>query len=159
MISIARRSLVLLAFAFAAPLAQADADLQAFVEQTLAKARDQHKLPGVAALVQVAVARLGGPSPPLPGIVPSDGGAFAVSEARGDGAVQLLDAAALWVFIKAFGETLSPVNLIVAYGLAGVLAATRGGLDVVAGVGRAGALGAGLGAAGSGCGGAGVSAS
>ena len=46
----------------------------------------------------------------------------------------LLDAAALWVFIRAFGETLDPINLIVAYGLAGVLAAiplTPGGLGVV----------------------------
>ena len=38
------------------------------------------------------------------------------------------------MFIRAFGESLSPVNLIVAYGLAGVLAAiplTPGGLGVV----------------------------
>ena len=53
MISIARRSLILLAFVAAAPFAHADAGLQSFVEQTLAKARDQHKLPGVAALVQI----------------------------------------------------------------------------------------------------------
>jgi uncharacterized protein (TIRG00374 family) len=46
----------------------------------------------------------------------------------------LLDAAALWVFLRAFGESLNPVNLIVAYGVAGVLAAipiTPGGLGVV----------------------------
>ena len=35
----------------------------------------------------------------------------------------LLDAAALWVFLRAFGESLNPINLIVAYGVAGVLAA------------------------------------
>lgn len=46
----------------------------------------------------------------------------------------MLDAAALWVFLRAFGESLNPVNLIVAYGVAGVLAAipiTPGGLGVV----------------------------
>lgn len=46
----------------------------------------------------------------------------------------LLDAGALWVFIRAFGHSLNPINLIVAYGLAGVLAAiplTPGGLGVV----------------------------
>ena len=46
----------------------------------------------------------------------------------------LLDAAALWVFLRAFGESVNPVNLIVAYGVAGVLAAipiTPGGLGVV----------------------------
>ncbi|MCB1031349.1 MAG: flippase-like domain-containing protein, partial [Acidimicrobiales bacterium] len=45
-----------------------------------------------------------------------------------------LDAAALWVFLRAFGTTLNPINLIVAYGVAGVLAAipiTPGGLGVV----------------------------
>jgi uncharacterized protein (TIRG00374 family) len=49
----------------------------------------------------------------------------------------LLDASALWVFVRAFGETLNPINVIVAYGLAGVLAAiplTPGGLGVVEGV-------------------------
>lgn len=51
--SVLRRSLVLCALVLAAPAAHADAELQAFVEQTLAKARDQHKLPGIAALVQV----------------------------------------------------------------------------------------------------------
>lgn len=51
--SVACRSLILLALALAAPVAHADAELQAFVEQTLAKAREQHKLPGVAALVQI----------------------------------------------------------------------------------------------------------
>lgn len=46
----------------------------------------------------------------------------------------LLDAAALWVFLAAFGVTLNPINLIVAYGVTGVLAAipiTPGGLGVV----------------------------
>lgn len=46
----------------------------------------------------------------------------------------LLDAAALWVFLRAFGETLNPINLIVAFGVAGVLAAipiTPGGLGLV----------------------------
>jgi CubicO group peptidase (beta-lactamase class C family) len=53
MISFARRSLILFALAFAAPAAHADAELQTFVEQTLAKAREQHKLPAVAAAVQI----------------------------------------------------------------------------------------------------------
>ena len=46
----------------------------------------------------------------------------------------LLDAAALWVFLRAFGTSLNPINLVVAYGVAGVLAAipiTPGGLGVV----------------------------
>jgi len=46
----------------------------------------------------------------------------------------LLDAASLWVFLRALGTTVNPVNLIVAYGLAGVIAAiplTPGGLGVV----------------------------
>lgn len=46
----------------------------------------------------------------------------------------LLDAASLGVFLYAFGTTVNPVNLIVAYGLAQVLAAlplTPGGLGVV----------------------------
>ncbi|CAN5763863.1 hypothetical protein BH10ACT1_BH10ACT1_08590 [soil metagenome] len=46
----------------------------------------------------------------------------------------LLDAACLWALLWAFGSIVSPVNLIVAYGLAGVLAAipiTPGGLGVV----------------------------
>lgn len=51
--SVLRRSLILFALVVAAPAAHADAELQAFVEQTLAKARDQHKLPGIAALVHV----------------------------------------------------------------------------------------------------------
>jgi hypothetical protein len=45
-----------------------------------------------------------------------------------------LDAASLWVFLRAFGATVSPVNLLVAFGLANVLAAvpiTPGGLGVV----------------------------
>jgi putative heme transporter len=45
-----------------------------------------------------------------------------------------LDAASLWVFLKAFGGTVNPVDLLVAFGLANVLAAipiTPGGLGVV----------------------------
>jgi uncharacterized protein (TIRG00374 family) len=50
------------------------------------------------------------------------------------GANWLLDAAALWVFLRAFGHSMNPINLIVAYGVTGVLAAipiTPGGLGVV----------------------------
>lgn len=46
----------------------------------------------------------------------------------------LLEAASLWVFLRAFGSSVNPINLVVAYGLAGVLAAipiTPGGLGVV----------------------------
>jgi uncharacterized protein (TIRG00374 family) len=46
----------------------------------------------------------------------------------------LLDAASLWVFLLAFGRTVNPVELMVAYGLANILAAipiTPGGLGVV----------------------------
>ncbi|HET6809898.1 MAG TPA: YbhN family protein [Acidimicrobiales bacterium] len=49
----------------------------------------------------------------------------------------LLDAASLWVFLLAFGKAANPDGLIVAYGLANVLAAlpiTPGGLGVVEGV-------------------------
>jgi uncharacterized protein (TIRG00374 family) len=49
----------------------------------------------------------------------------------------LLDAACLWVFIWAFGTVISPIDLLVAYGLANVLAAipvTPAGLGVVEGV-------------------------
>ena len=49
----------------------------------------------------------------------------------------LLDAACLWVFIWAFGSVISTVDLLVAYGLANVLAAipvTPAGLGVVEGV-------------------------
>ncbi|MGH9028258.1 MAG: lysylphosphatidylglycerol synthase transmembrane domain-containing protein [Acidimicrobiales bacterium] len=49
----------------------------------------------------------------------------------------LLDAASLWVFIAAFHKIVSPVDLLVAYGLANVLAVipiTPGGLGVVEGV-------------------------
>jgi uncharacterized protein (TIRG00374 family) len=48
----------------------------------------------------------------------------------------LLDAASLWVFLRAFGESLSPDALLVAFGLANVLAAVPilpGGLGVVEG--------------------------
>ncbi|CAN5550632.1 MAG: lysylphosphatidylglycerol synthase transmembrane domain-containing protein [Iamia sp.] len=46
----------------------------------------------------------------------------------------LLDAAALWVFIRAFGPTLNPVDVIVAFCVANILAViplTPGGLGVV----------------------------
>ena len=46
----------------------------------------------------------------------------------------LLDAASLWVFVAAFSHFISPVDLMVAYGLANILAAipiTPGGLGVV----------------------------
>lgn len=49
----------------------------------------------------------------------------------------LLDAASLWVFIFAFGHAVSPIDLLVAYGLANVLAVipiTPGGLGVIEGV-------------------------
>ncbi len=49
----------------------------------------------------------------------------------------LFDAACLWVFVWAFGHVMSPIDLLVAYGLANVLAAiplTPGGLGVVEGV-------------------------
>lgn len=46
----------------------------------------------------------------------------------------LLDAASLWVFVAAFGHFISPIDLLVAYGLANILAAvpiTPAGLGVV----------------------------
>jgi hypothetical protein len=46
----------------------------------------------------------------------------------------LLDAASLWVFLWAFGSPMFPIDLLVAYGLANILAAipiTPGGLGVV----------------------------
>jgi uncharacterized protein (TIRG00374 family) len=49
----------------------------------------------------------------------------------------LLDAASLWVFIAAFHRYVSPIDLLVAYGLANVLAVipiTPGGLGVVEGI-------------------------
>jgi uncharacterized protein (TIRG00374 family) len=49
----------------------------------------------------------------------------------------LLDAACLWVFLLAFGHVVSPINLLVAYGLANILAAipiTPGGLGIIEGV-------------------------
>jgi putative heme transporter len=48
----------------------------------------------------------------------------------------LLDAASLWVFLRAYGESLSPEALLVAFGLANVLAAIPilpGGLGIVEG--------------------------
>jgi uncharacterized protein (TIRG00374 family) len=50
------------------------------------------------------------------------------------GANWLLDAASLWVFVGAFGSWVNPDGLLVAYGLANVLAAiplTPGGLGVI----------------------------
>ncbi len=49
----------------------------------------------------------------------------------------LLDAASLWVFIVAFGHVISPIDLLVAYGLANILAVlpvTPGGLGVIEGI-------------------------
>ena len=49
----------------------------------------------------------------------------------------LFDAACLWVFIWSFGHVISPIDLLVAYGLANILAAipiTPAGLGVVEGV-------------------------
>lgn len=49
----------------------------------------------------------------------------------------LFDAASLWVFVLAFGHAISPVDLLVAYGLANILAVipiTPSGLGVVEGV-------------------------
>jgi uncharacterized protein (TIRG00374 family) len=46
----------------------------------------------------------------------------------------ILDAASLWIFLFAFGATVFPIDLMVAYGLANILAAipiTPGGLGVV----------------------------
>ena len=46
----------------------------------------------------------------------------------------LLDAACLWVFLWAFGHVISPIDLLVAYGLANILAAipiTPAGLGIV----------------------------
>jgi hypothetical protein len=46
----------------------------------------------------------------------------------------LLDAASLWVFLFAYGRAVSPIDLLVAYGLANILAVipiTPGGLGVV----------------------------
>jgi hypothetical protein len=49
----------------------------------------------------------------------------------------LLDAASLWVFLRAFGKTVFPIDLLVAYGLANILAVipiTPSGLGVIEGV-------------------------
>jgi hypothetical protein len=48
----------------------------------------------------------------------------------------ILDAASLWVFLLAFGQFVSPVDLLVAYGLANIVAVlpiTPGGLGIVEG--------------------------
>ena len=49
----------------------------------------------------------------------------------------LLDATSLWVFIRAFGSTLNPLDLLIAFGLANIVAVipiTPGGLGIVEGV-------------------------
>ncbi len=49
----------------------------------------------------------------------------------------ILDASCLWVFIAAFGKFVSPIDLMVAYGLANVLAVipiTPSGLGVIEGI-------------------------
>ena len=49
----------------------------------------------------------------------------------------LLDAASLWVFLRAFGGTLDPISLFVAFGLGNIVAVipiTPGGLGIVDGV-------------------------
>src|SRR5487761_1473325 len=49
----------------------------------------------------------------------------------------LLDAACLWVYIWSFGHVISPIDLLVAYGLANILAAipiTPSGLGIIEGV-------------------------
>jgi uncharacterized protein (TIRG00374 family) len=49
----------------------------------------------------------------------------------------LFDAGSLWIFIVAFGKVMSPIDLLVAYGLANVLAVipiTPGGLGVIEGI-------------------------
>lgn len=49
----------------------------------------------------------------------------------------LFDAACLWVFVWAFGHVMSPIDLLVAYGLANILAVipiTPGGLGIIEGV-------------------------
>jgi len=49
----------------------------------------------------------------------------------------VLDAACLWVFVWSFGSVISPIDLLVAYGLANILAVipvTPGGLGIVEGV-------------------------
>jgi putative heme transporter len=59
----------------------------------------------------------------------------------------LFDAACLWIFLAAFGAVVDPVSLLVAYGLANVLAAipiTPGGLGVVEAVLSASLIGFGV---------------
>ena len=49
----------------------------------------------------------------------------------------LLDAGCLWIFIWSFGRIVSPIDLLVAYGLANILAAipiTPSGLGIIEGV-------------------------
>jgi uncharacterized protein (TIRG00374 family) len=49
----------------------------------------------------------------------------------------LFDAASLWVFLLAFGKLLNPVDLLVAYGLANIMAVipiTPGGLGIIEGI-------------------------
>jgi uncharacterized protein (TIRG00374 family) len=52
-------------------------------------------------------------------------------------AAWLLDASSLWVFVRAFGGTLDPLALLIAFGLANIVAVipiTPGGLGIVEGV-------------------------
>src|SRR5947209_6044742 len=71
--------------------------------------------------------------------VPAQAAGFAVAtQGIGSAAANwTLDAASLWVFLYAFGFRAGPIELVVAYGLANVLAAipvTPGGLGIVEGV-------------------------
>jgi uncharacterized protein (TIRG00374 family) len=55
----------------------------------------------------------------------------------GSACAWLLDASSLWVFIRAFGGTLDPLALLIAFGLANIVAVipiTPGGLGIVEGV-------------------------
>jgi len=59
----------------------------------------------------------------------------------------LLDAAALWVFVAAYGHVTRPIDLFVAYGVANVLAAvplTPGGLGIVEAVAATSLIGFGV---------------
>jgi uncharacterized protein (TIRG00374 family) len=82
----------------------------------------------IAALVEAVIAAVGG--------FAADGGRLA-SAVIWSLANWLLDAAALWMFLAAFGYLLTPGQLLLAYGLAAILALipiTPGGLGVIEGV-------------------------
>ena len=70
-----------------------------------------------------------------PAVRRPDGGPLLLRRAVGWAAANwLLDAASLWVFVAAFSHFISPIDLLMAYGLANILAAipiTPGGLGVV----------------------------